>query len=241
MTSDYWNIHPCNSQYTNPEERYIHEPDIFSFAQFTRYSGMKVLEVGTGIGTDYIQFLRAGAAIYGVEPSKESYSIANSRIMKENNRGNSCAICNNKGEQLPYKDNIFDLVYSWGVIHHTEHPLKVVQEMYRVLKPGGEIKIMVYNRYSILAVYKWLRYKPWRSIKYMIASIQESPGTIAYTHDEIRQLLTKCGVVDIEIDSRVQPRDIFTGQSLMVRFFAYLLSCLLPNAGWFMKVKGVKK
>ena len=74
---EYWNREICGTAVASSEKysrqyfdeiedsRYSIEPEVFSFAQFTRFRCQKVLEVGVGAGTDFIQWVRAGAKAYG--------------------------------------------------------------------------------------------------------------------------------------------------------------------------------
>ncbi len=92
-------------------------------------------------------------------------------------------------EALNFAENTFDLVYSWGVTHHSLDTKIAAQEVLRVLKPGGEFKVMVYSRYSMLDFMLWLRYAlfagwPFRSLTDIYACHLESPGTKAYTRQE---------------------------------------------------------
>ena len=50
---------------------------------------------------------------------------------------------------MPIKDNSYDYVYSFGVLHHAANTEKTIDEVYRVLRPSGEAKIMLYHRHSI--------------------------------------------------------------------------------------------
>src|SRR6478672_2919802 len=88
---DYWNARPCNvrhspaevgtEEYFNQVEarKYFVEPHIPGFAEFERWRGKKVLEIGCGIGTDTINFARAGATVTAVDLSAESLKLANKR------------------------------------------------------------------------------------------------------------------------------------------------------------------
>ncbi len=101
-------------------------------------------------------------------------------------------------EQLPFADQSFDLVYSWGVLHHTPDTGRAVEEVRRVLKVGGEARVMLYSRRSWVVLGLWLRYglargRPFRSATDLLSEHMESTGTKAYTtaelHDAVRRLL----------------------------------------------------
>jgi len=96
-------------------------------------------------------------------------------------------------EALPFADNTFDAVYSWGVLHHSPNTEKAVSEVWRVLKPGGFAKIMIYHKYALVGYMLWIRYallrgKPWMSLDTIYDRYLESPGTKAYSVKQARQL-----------------------------------------------------
>jgi ubiquinone/menaquinone biosynthesis C-methylase UbiE len=133
------------------EDRYSKQPEIFAFAQFTRFTGKKVLEVGIGAGTDFIQWARAGCEAYGIDLTEESIEHLKHRLKLEGLNAKEFKVADS--ESLPYKDDLFDLVYSWGVIHHTPDTQAALKELIRVCKPGGKCKIMIYHRRSLLAYF----------------------------------------------------------------------------------------
>jgi len=176
------------------EHRYQVEPFISSFAQFTRWHGKKMLEVGVGAGTDFLQFVRAGACAHGVDLTNEAIENTGKRLDEYGLKAHDLRVCN--AEQLPYPDNTFDLVYSWGVIHHAENTEQVFDEIYRVVKPGGRVKLMVYNLKSYHAWYMYLRHsvlrgKPWHGRRWAIYHFQESLATKAYSRREMTQMLAR--------------------------------------------------
>jgi SAM-dependent methyltransferase len=106
-------------------------------------------------------------------------------------------------EVLPYPEQHFDLVYSWGVIHHSERPEAIVTEVRRVLRPGGVFIGMIYGRYSPAVFKLWvknalLRGRPWRSFADVVWNHEESIGTKAYTMAETRKLLSGFGRVELK-------------------------------------------
>lgn len=203
---DYWEQASCGTNRTKQakhsgeyfaeieEFRYRHEPYIHSFAQFTRWRKKDVLEIGVGAGTDFTQFVRAGARAHGVDLTEESIANVRARLHTENLEAAELRVCN--AEQLPYEDGTFDLVYSWGVVHHVENVERVLDEIYRVTKPGGSIKIMVYNLNSLHAWYMCLRHgllrgRPFRSRRWAVYHFQESYATRLFSRRDIRQLLKR--------------------------------------------------
>lgn len=184
-------------------ERYRLEPEIHAFAQFTRAHGQRVLEVGVGAGTDFLQWVRAGANAVGIDLTREAIDNVSRRLRVY---GLSADVRQADCEQLPFPDNTFDLAYSWGVIHHSPDTLGALDEIVRVLRPGGVGKIMVYNRHSIRALATWLAYavkrrRPWHSLSRAIWHHMESVGTKAYTTREMRTILATRPVESVQVRS----------------------------------------
>jgi SAM-dependent methyltransferase len=155
----YWNRRPCNVRHSPKEigtreyfdeveaRKYFVEPHIPGFAQFSRWRGKRVLEIGCGIGTDAVNFARAGASYTGVELSEVSLDLARRRFEVFGLTGN---LIHGNAEILDgqVEPNSFDLIYSFGVIHHTPNPRAVVETARRTIRDDGELRIMVYARNS---------------------------------------------------------------------------------------------
>lgn len=172
--------------------RYQVEPFIHSVVQFTRHHGKKLLEVGVGAGTDHLQWARAGLDCHGVDLTDEAIETTRRRLEVYGLSSNLQRI---DAETLPFEDNSFDVVYSWGVIHHSEHPEKIIAEIHRVLKKGGTFIGMMYGRYSLFSLKIWFSFalrsgKPWRSFADVIWNHMESVGTKAYTVPELKKLFS---------------------------------------------------
>jgi len=217
----YWDARPCNvrhsakpvgsREYFDEVEtrKYLVEPHIPGFAQFDRWAGKRVLEVGCGIGTDSINFARAGAELTAVDLSGESLRVAEQRadVMGVADR---IRFVQANGEELTsvIDDGPFDLVYSFGVIHHTPHPERALSEIRALVAPGGTLKLMVYHRRSwkvfwIVAAQERGRF--WRTDE-LVAKHSEAqtgcPVTFTYTRREARELVEQHGfrVRDLHVD-----------------------------------------
>jgi ubiquinone/menaquinone biosynthesis C-methylase UbiE len=154
---EFWNETPCGTYGKDlpegtPEyfaaieaERYAMEPEIPRYAQFSRWRGKRVLEVGFGAGSDLMRFARAGAEIVGIDLGFKGAMLARKRIDLENAPAH---VLVSNAEHMPLADDSFDLIYSWGVIHHSPNTAATVREIHRVLKPGGRITIMIYHTLS---------------------------------------------------------------------------------------------
>ncbi len=254
----FWNKKSCGTEFTTKKKftkkyfeeiekhRYYVEPEIFSFAQFTRYYGKKILEVGIGAGTDFTQWVKAGAEAYGIDLTKNAIEHVKKRmeIYKLRAKGVKVADC----ENIPYKDNSFDLVYSWGVIHHTPNTKKALTEIIRVTKPSGECKIMVYHRHSLLVFMLWVKYallkaRPWKSFSWCLYHYVESLGTKAFTRKEVEKMLHRQPVQNIEIKTILTVYDTLAQSNIFSHSLVKILAYLLGNnrVGWFMTIKFNKK
>ena len=114
-------------------------------------------------------------------------------------------------EELPFADASFDVVYSWGVMHHSERPEAIVREIQRVLKPGGTFIGMMNSRRSLVAWKLWVRRallsgKPWRSLADVLWHHMESVGTKGYTQDELRRMFASFARVEISPVATVYDR-----------------------------------
>lgn len=255
---NYWNAASCGTEVTSQQKfsskyffeiedfRYRIEPEIFSFAQFTRFRGQKMLEVGVGAGSDFTQWVRAGAHAHGVDLTQEA--IDNTRIRLALEGLEPALLMQADAESLPFEDNSFDLVYSWGVIHHSPNMEKCLSEIVRVAKPGATIKIMIYNRHSLFALYRYLlaglfKGKPFQSLKKILYEYQESPGTKAYTFKEVRAMLKPLPVTVIAHKAMVSAHDLLYYKSKFVQNVAYWAAALggWNKVGWFMTLELTKK
>ena len=180
--------------------RYAREPFIHAVAQFTRHNGKRILEVGVGAGTDHLQWARAGCQCVGVDLTDAAIEATRRRLELY---GFSSTLQRLDAESLPFGDDEFDLVWSWGVIHHAERPQRIMAEIHRVLKPGGEFRGMMYKRRSLAVFKEWVKHallegRPWRSFADVLWNHFESVGTKAYTDGELRALLADFGTVSLQ-------------------------------------------
>lgn len=128
------------------EHRYRTEPGILEVVDFPSWRDKDVLEMGCGIATDGVRFARHGARYTGLDQSPTAISVAKDRFEQEGLEGR---LLTGFVTELPVEDDSMDLVYSNGVIHHTEGTEIAVREAARVLRPGGTAIIMLYHRGSL--------------------------------------------------------------------------------------------
>ncbi|HZR65592.1 MAG TPA: class I SAM-dependent methyltransferase [Terriglobales bacterium] len=215
--AEFWNTEPCGTRYlgesssftSHSQARYLLEPHIPEFAGFASACGLRVLEIGVGIGADYEQWLRAGALATGVDISKSSLECARRRCELA---GFTPDLHLADAENLPFPSESFDRVYSYGVMHHSPDTGRCIQEALRVLKAGGEARIMLYHHVSLTGIMLWLRYGIWRaqSIRQCVYEKLESPGTKTFTRDEVLNLMR--GFEDVSIDQVFSPGDLLLHQ-----------------------------
>lgn len=202
----YWNARPCNIRHsTQPigtkeyfdeveQRKYFVEPHIPGFAQFKRWHGKKVLEVGCGIGTDTINFARAGAKVAAVDLSDESLKVAQQRAKVFGLEEKICFYHANAEELSSFVPvEPYDLVYSFGVIHHTPNPSNVIAQIRRYMTSASELRMMLYAKNS------------WKNM--MIEAGFDQPEAqsgcpIAYTYtpDDVRNLLKGFAILEIKQD-----------------------------------------
>jgi ubiquinone/menaquinone biosynthesis C-methylase UbiE len=156
---EYWDRRPCNVRHSPKEvgtveyfnevenRKYFVEPHIPGFAAFERWKGRKVLEIGCGIGTDAVNFVRAGADYTGVDLSENSLELARKRFEVFGLKG-TFLTCNGEHFSAHFPEHTFDLAYSFGVIHHTPDQPAVVREIRRLIKDDGEFRMMLYAKNS---------------------------------------------------------------------------------------------
>lgn len=198
---DFWNAAACGEElYLSAPDRqgyidqarirYRLEPFIEQFAAFESTRGLKVLEIGVGLGADHQRFAEAGADLYGIDLTPRAVEFVRQRLAV---MGLSSHLQVGDAENLEFPDDTFDLVYSWGVIHHSPDTARAAREILRVLKPGGTFRVMVYHRRSLVGLMLWTRYallrgRPLTPLADIYAQHLESPGTKAYSVNEARTL-----------------------------------------------------
>jgi len=180
--------------------KYFVEPHIPQFAEFERWRGKKVLEIGCGIGTDTTNFARHGATVTAVDLSPQSLELARKRV-EIYGLHDQVRFYSGSAEELTQFVPVepYDLIYSFGVIHHTPHPERVIEQMRHYAKPGTTIKLMVYYRHSWKVFWILMGYgkgRFWR-LQELVAEHSEAqtgcPVTYTYTREEGRGLIESSG------------------------------------------------
>lgn len=212
LAIQHWNRTPL---FLPEDTRYSVYPWLYEAAEFRRHSGERVLEIGCGTGCDLLQFAKHGAQAVGIDVTAEHLRLARERVagQAEIREGDATA--------LPFPDNSFDYVYSHGVLHHIDQPRRVVEEILRVLRPGGRFNVQVYAFWSWAHLSYRLKYRGWWKVH-----VENSTDP-----------------VHIELYTARQLRRLFAPAKLTIRKY----EChRLQQAGWLLgwmlvaKGKGIK-
>lgn len=213
---DFWNKRPCNIRHSDKEvgtveyynevqsRKYFVEPHIPGFASFGAWKDKKVLEIGCGLGTDTIMFAKHGAIVTAVDYSEESLKLAVNRA-KAFGLLHQITFFHADVEKL--SDTVpveqYDLIYSFGVLHHTPHPTRAISELKKYMGHHSILKIMVYHRNSLKVLGIRLRHPLW-PVDAAIAMNSEAqfgcPVTYTYTKKSVRKLLEGFQVTDMFVD-----------------------------------------
>jgi ubiquinone/menaquinone biosynthesis C-methylase UbiE len=194
----FWDSRPCNIKHSNKEigtkeyfdevekRKYFVEPHIPKFAQFEKWRGKKVLEIGCGIGTDATNFARSGAVYTGVELSSSSLELAKKRFEIYGLTGKFYE-ANAENLDLVLDDQQYDLIYSFGVLHHTPDIKKSFKQIVNFASEKTEIKIMLYAKNS------------WKQKMIDVGLDQPEakfgcPIANSYDREELEDIFAQCGL-----------------------------------------------
>lgn len=183
-------------------------PWMKSVLEFDQFPGKKVLEAGFGMGTDLFQFAMAGSIVTGIDLVPRHLEIATKRFSLYRMNAD---LRLGDAENIPFHDAAFDLVYSFGVIHHTPGAQKAVNELYRVLKPGGKAIIGVYHKFSAFYLFSVLLTFYILGFRFLSESYRRTLSRIEYrehsdacplvklySHGDLKKLLNKFDDVQIQ-------------------------------------------
>ncbi len=243
---EFWDGRPCNIRHSQKElgtreyfdevadKKFFVEPHIKSFSNFNKWNGKRVLEIGCGLATVGINFASHGANYTGVELSEESLDLAKQRFDVYNMKGE---FYSGNAEELSsfVPVETYDLIYSFGVIHHSPHPEKIISEIKKYMNEDSTLKIMLYAKDS------------WKN--YMIESGLDQPEAqygcpIAntYTKDDVVELLDGYDIISIEQDHifpyQVEPykRGEYIKQPWFESMPSEMFRSLEKNLGWHLLI-----
>jgi len=148
-------------------------PPFSALIPFGELAGKDVLEVGCGSGVHARLLAAAGARLTAVDLTPTAVELTRRRLELA---GLVADVREADAEALPFADGAFDFVWSWGVVHHSEHTERALAEIARVLRPGGRLALMVYHRSSITF---WGQYVLYRGVL-RGGLLRESPDELAH-------------------------------------------------------------
>jgi SAM-dependent methyltransferase len=206
-----------------------------------RWHGKRMLEVGVGLGTDHLQLARAGARLTGVDLTPASIDYTR-RLFDFHGYHSDLSVAD--AEALPFDDQTFDSVYSFGVLHHTPNLDRAIHEIHRVLRPQGFALVALYNRHSYFYAWRYTRFllrQEWRrsTLSEMRSKIEHgdaNPLVVVSSRHELKRAFDAFSRTSIE--ARHLPRH---------RLPAWLMNALGPalrrserRIGWYWMVEATK-
>ncbi|HEU4386887.1 MAG TPA: methyltransferase domain-containing protein [Blastocatellia bacterium] len=258
---EQWTANPCGAhvarelefgsrEYFDTIDHYrynIYSPWIKELIDFNGFAGKRLLEIGCGTGTDLVQFARGGASVIGVDLTPRSIEIARRRFEVFGLSGDFAV---GDAERLTFPDEAFDVVYSFGVLHHTPGTEAAVDEIYRVLRKGGRAIVMLYNRSSL---WYWVRLVLMRGLlggellksntgemlsKYVeYTETGARPLVKTYSRREARRLFRRFGNPRIQVEQLNRSDLRWLGRVLPERFIRWTAR----TVGWNIIVTAVKR
>src|SRR6266478_3719504 len=258
---EQWSEDPCGAVYGREhdfgtreffdavEQHRYHEyapwmPDVMGFNEF---AGARLLEIGCGMGTDLLQFARGGAKVTGVDLTPRSIEISRQHLKVYGERGDFAIT---DGEHLPFASESFDVVYSNGVLHHTPDTAGAVREIHRVLRPGGQVRVMLYHRRSFaywgeviirhgILKGEFRRGNSTADIMSKYVEFNESGGrplVKVYSRRQARDLFAMFREVKVQVEQLTRPELYIIGRFIPERMFR----CLRRSVGWNVIVSAKK-
>ena len=203
------------------------------------------------MGADHVEWAKSGPRhLAGIDLTPRALAWTAQRL---ETHGLISDLREGDAENLPFRDNSFSIVYSWGALHHSPDTQRAFLEAYRVLRPGGTLRAMIYHRPSVVGLILWARYglatgHPARSLTEIYARHLESPGTKGYTIAEAQSLVASFSAC--EIRSAVSFGDLLLGEvgqqhvglglTLAKRFWPRPFIRRLPQLGLLLLIEAKK-
>ena len=209
--------------------------------QFAAFSGKLVLDMGCGAGIDSVEFLQNGAYVVSADLTSTATRLTQNLLHEA---GFSSPVLQAEATNLPFKSDIFDCVYSFGVLHHIPNVEDALSEIKRVLKPGGQVMAMLYHKDSLLYAYSivylrgikegWLDRLSLDEILSKYSERREGcPYTIAYTKDEALDLFLRY-FTSVGVDVRYNVIDLPEQRKVKVNLSGKY------ELGWHLIIKAMK-
>ena len=213
-------------------EKLAYLPEAVNFAA---YRGKRVLEVGCGVGIDLARFAADGALVTGIDLAPRAVALAQQNFRHNNLDGDFRVM---DGEAMTFANESFDMAYAHGVLQYTANPRRMVDEIHRVLAPGGTAVFMVYNRHS------------WLNALSLVTQVDiehvHAPVIRKYTDAEVRRLLERFAAVRIRYERFPVKTRLHHGiggrlyNAAFVPLFNTIPRSLVRPLGWHLMVYATK-
>src|ERR1700733_246968 len=262
---EFWDRRPCNIHHSTKTQgtreyfdevekrKYFVESHIPNFAEFEKWRGKRVLDIGCGIGTMATSFARHGAILTVVELSQESLELTKQRFAAYGLEANFILGNAEELDSLLPQGEKFDLIWSFGVIHHSPHPEVILKKCKDFLEDDGEVRMMVYSKISYKLFHLMRENNIWNfsDLDELISSYFEQqlgcPVTYSYTVEGAKKLFSDFTILEIK-KAHIFPWNIqkyikyeyekeACFQNISDDFFQELESEL----GWHMLIRACKK
>lgn len=260
----YWESRPPGIRYTSQDygslpffedverQRY---GDVFKYkwlkdvAEFDQHAGEKVLEIGMGLGTDILQFARGGAKVSGVDLTHNSVETVKKRFALYGLEGDFQQA---DFRNLPFADDTFDVVYSFGVLHHSPYMDEGIEEVRRVLKPGGKAIVMLYHKgfkYYVRKLFfegvlkgKYLTHSTQEIINKKTEEFGDSPCTLVVNRKEARELFKGYSRIEAMTGHRIDDYLIFGRKWVSPTYMLpkSMQHWIEDKYGWNLVIKAIK-
>lgn len=227
--------------------RYVRDdPWVPGALEFARWAGADTLEIGHGMGVDIVHMARAGARVHAVDITQRHHDLAVAHLALH---GLSGDLRLSPAQNLPFETEKFDLVHSLGVLHHTADTVRCLGEAWRVLKPGGELRIALYNKWSLFHLYILLWRGLWQgklaelgydgllsTIEFGADGKTIKPLVKLYTRSQLRHLLGDFSKVEIAVRGLAYDRIPVIGKLIPRPLGSLLERCF----GWYVIARATK-
>jgi 2-polyprenyl-3-methyl-5-hydroxy-6-metoxy-1,4-benzoquinol methylase len=245
----YWDAHPIGAEIVDAEpgshefyRAYLNYYDRFydykwSTFQYDRYTGKDVLEIGCGLGIDTVKFAKSGANVTAIDLSSVSVNCTR-RLLQDS--GLPGDIREGDAQRLEFPDNSFDVVYAYGVLMHVENVDAAIDEIHRVLRPGGRALVVLYHRWS------WY----WLLVRLSGTNVESEPGdppvNRVYSRSEVWRLFSRFSSVQVTCNRFPKPTRRRRGyladcyNHLFVAAWHLIPRPLVKPFGWHLIVTAVK-
>jgi len=240
---EFWNRNVCQTEFLKTGQRgsekffqeaeqlrykyHFYLPDLFNWIAIQKPSG-KLLEIGCSMGTDLLQLAKRGLNVTGIDLTEAGINLARQRFELY---GIPAELKVDDAENLSFPNNSFDVVYSFGVLHHTPDTQKSIDEVYRVLKPGGLAVIMLYNRASVNYLIHKLINQPFDGNRKDRCPIERT-----YTKTQILEMFSTFKTVQITVEYLLT-----TGYGIVWDLVPKIIHRALGHQwGWHLVIKAYK-